>query len=71
MKKYEIIEIICLGFLTINDSYDMLIDPGVGHLEFDGKDIVWADPVGDRFVSHTQNHALQVWLEQGKIEEIK
>lgn len=71
MKKYEIIREICLGFLTHNDSYDMLIDPGVGHLEFDGKDIVWVDPVEDRFVSHTQNHAIEWFLKMGHIKEIK
>lgn len=69
MKKYEIIKEICLGFLTHNDSYDILIDPGVGHLEFDGKDIVWVDPVGDRFTSHTQNHAIEVFLDMGLIKE--
>lgn len=70
MKKYEIIKEICLGFLTHNDSYDMFIDPGVGHLEFNDKDIVWVDPVGDRFTSHTMNHAIEVFLEMGLIKEM-
>ena len=70
MKKYEIIKQIALGFLTNNDSYDMLIDPGVGHLGFDGKDIVWVDPIEDRFVSHTQNHAIEWFLKMGHIKEI-
>lgn len=70
MKKYKIIETICLGFLTHNDSYDALIDPGVGHLEFDGKDIVWVDVLGDRFTSHTQNRAIKIWQDLGLIEEI-
>jgi hypothetical protein len=48
----------------------MLIDPGVGHLEFDGKDIVWIDPVEDRFTSHTQNHAIGLWLKNGHIKEM-
>ena len=71
MKKYEILQEIVLGFLTHNDSYDMFIDPGVGHLEFDGKDIVWVDVVGDRFTSHTQNQAIQVWVEQGRLKEME
>ena len=70
MKKYEIVEQIALGFLTHNDSYDMLIDPGVGHLEFDGNDIIYVDVVGDRFISHTQNQAIVMFLGLGYIKEI-
>jgi hypothetical protein len=48
----------------------MLIDPGFGHLGFNGNDIVYIDSKGVEHISHTQNHAIDIWLEQGKIEEI-
>jgi hypothetical protein len=68
VKQYKILDTIYLGFLTHNDSYELFIDPGFGHLKFDGSDIVYIDAHGGEHVSHTTNNAIDIWLEQGKIE---
>ena len=60
-----------LGFLTHNDSYDLLIDPGTGELAFNGNDIVYIDTKGVEHISHTVNHAINIWLEQRKIESVE
>ena len=70
MKQYKILKTIVLGFLTHNDSYEILIDPGFGHLGFNGNDIVYIYSKGVEHISHTQNHAIDIWLSQGKIEEM-
>ena len=71
MKKYRILDTIMLGFLTHNDSYDLLIDPGTGELAFNGNDIVYIDTKGVEHISHTVNHAINIWLEQRKIESVE
>lgn len=68
MTEYKILQTIVLGFLTHNDSNDMLIDPGFGHLKFNGSDIIYIDARGVDHTSHTVNHAIDIWLQQGKIE---
>ena len=71
MKKYRILDTIMVGFLTHNDSYDLLIDPGTGELAFNGNDIVYIDTKGVEHISHTVNHAINIWLEQRKIESVE
>lgn len=63
--EYDLVEYVVLGFLTHNDSYDKIIRPGDGHLRFDGSDIYFIDRDGKERQSHTVNHAIQVWLEEG------
>ena len=70
MMRYEIRDTIMLGFLTHNDSYDILVKPGNGYIKFDGNDIIYVQKDGVELVSHTVNHAISIWLEQGKIKEI-
>ena len=67
MKRYTIKEKIVLGFLTRQDQIDTIIDPTFRHAElmFDGKDIYLVQK------SITTNNAIDLWLEEGKIEEIK
>ena len=68
MNEYTILRPVVLGFLTHNDSYDMIIGPENGHLKFDGHDIIFVDSKGGERVSHTVNHAIEIWLEQGILE---
>ena len=68
MNEYTILRPVVLGFLTHNDSYDMIIGPENGHLKFDGKDIIFVDSKGGERVSHTSNNAIALWLERGQIE---
>jgi hypothetical protein len=60
-----------LGFLTHNDSYELLIDPGAGELALNGGDIVYTDTKGVEHISHTVNDAINIWLEQRKIELVE
>ena len=69
MKQYQILDSLVLGFLTAQDSYDKIIEPTSGHLEFDGKNIIFVDSWGNPHESHTVNHALEHWLNEGKIKE--
>jgi hypothetical protein len=67
--KYEILKPIMLGFLTHNDSFDCIVGPGEAHLEFIDQDIILVNPKGERMTSHTQNHAIDIWLKDGSIKE--
>lgn len=68
--EYDIVpgDYICLGFLTHNDSYDKVLRSTDGHLRFDGNDIYFIFKDGTERQSHTMNHAIQVWLEDGHIK---
>ena len=68
MNEYTILRPIVLGFLTHNDSYDMIIGPDNGHLKFDGKNIYYVDRAGVEKESHTSNNAIDIWLERGILE---
>ena len=68
MNEYTILRPIVLGFLTHNDSYEMIIGPKNGHLKFDGHDIIFIDSKGIEHVSHTSNNAIDLWLERGSLE---
>ena len=68
MNEYTILRPVVLGFLTHNDSYDMIISPRLGHLKFDGKDIIFVDSKGIEHVSHTTSNAIGIWLKHGQIE---
>ena len=68
MKKYEILDKIVLGFLTHDDSDDVIISPKPDtFLEADDHTI-WLVNKNGRFESHTTITAIQHWLEQGKIK---
>ena len=68
MNEYTILRPVVLGFLTHNDSYDMIIGPENGHIKFDGHDIIFVDSKGIEHVSHTSNNAIALWLERGSLE---
>jgi hypothetical protein len=68
MKEYNILKTVLLGFLTHNDSYDMLLEPGTGHLKFNGQDIIFVDVNGVEHVSITDNSAIEIWLKQNWVE---
>ena len=68
MNEYTILRPVVLGFLTHNDSYDMIIRPENGHLKFDGHDIIFVDSKGIEHISHTSNNAIALWLERGSLE---
>ena len=72
MKRYKILETVMLGFNTHNDQYNSFYDPGTGfelEREEDG-DTIFIALRDNRKESITQSHAIEVWLEDGKIEEI-
>lgn len=68
MKTYKIVKTIVLGFLTHNDSYDVIIDPGSGILKDSGTDIIFVNNAGLERVSHTTQNAIAAWLEHGILE---
>lgn len=74
MCRYEIVETVMLGFHTHNDQYDAFYDPGKGltlEREPDGDTIYIVASSGRRKESITQAHAIDVWLEEGKIALIE
>jgi hypothetical protein len=66
--KYNIIKPIVLGFLTNNDSEEYILDAGT--LEILNGDIVFTGVSGKSHISHTQNHAIEVFLSKGLIDPI-
>jgi hypothetical protein len=68
MTEYTILETIVLGFDDSNDSMNIIFYPGYGHLKFDGSDIYFVTDAGKEHKSHTTNNAIELWLQQGKIE---
>lgn len=68
MNQYQILDTLVLGFLTAQDSYDRIIAPGEGHLQFDGRNIIFVDNSGVEHVSHTVNYAIEHWVKEGKIK---
>lgn len=70
LDKFKIKQTIMLGFITDRNQGDLLITPEDGYtLESDGSTI-WVVSNNDRKESITMAHAIKLWLEQGKIEEI-
>lgn len=70
MRSFRMLDKLFMSFLTPQDQYDVLVDPGPDKtIEYDGKEIFLVNSKG-RHMSITQNHAIEVWLSQGKIEEI-
>ena len=59
-----------LSFLTHNDSYATILTAKDGSLKFDGSDIIFVNNSGIEQVSHTTNNAIELWLKQGKIQEV-
>lgn len=68
MTEYKINQPIVLSFLGQFDSTDSIINPEDGTLQFDGKSIFFVNTEGKKIESHTMNNAIQIWLEQGKIQ---
>ena len=68
MTHYSIKQPIVLGFLTHNDSYDMIIGPESGYLKFYGSDIIFVDSKDSEHISHTSNNAIDIWLARGFLE---
>lgn len=71
VKKYKVIQPVMLGFLTPQDQVDVLLDPKDREfwLESDGHTI-WGMNSEQRQESITMANAIDIWLEQGKIEEV-
>ena len=68
-RRFDIHKTISLGFFNGREQYEQVIEPGHGHLEFDGNDIYWVS--GDRrLMSDTINEAILIWLNDGSIVEI-
>lgn len=67
-RYFEIRKGIMLNFLTARDQYDELIEPGQGHLMFNGNAIHWVID-GEQRMSITINWAIQLWLNDGSIVE--
>jgi hypothetical protein len=68
MKRYKVVKPIVLGFLSGREQVDSLIVPADGIvLESDGKTI-WALEGEKRIESITMGNAIDLWLEQSKIE---
>lgn len=74
IRRYKILETVMLGFNTHNDQYDAFYDPGptsvVLEREDDG-DTITVTHGEKRKESITQAHAIDVWLEEGKIALIE
>lgn len=68
-RRFEIHKTVSLGFFDGREQYEQSIQPGNGHLEFDGLDIYWVLN-GRRLMSDTINEALLIWLSDGCIVEI-
>jgi len=69
-RSFNIVTTIMLSFLTHNDSYDTILTAKDGSLKFDGSDIIFVNNSGIEQVSHTTNNAIELWLKQGKIQEV-
>lgn len=69
MNEYNILKTIVLGFMTHNDSYEMIIKPGEGYLKFDGQDIIFVNNHGVELLSATTNNAIEIWLDQNTLEK--
>jgi hypothetical protein len=69
IRKYKILETVMLGFHDGRDQTDAFYDPDKGFLlerEEDG-DTIFVTLGDKRKESITQAHAIEVWLEDGKI----
>lgn len=69
-RSFAIVTHIMLSFLTHNDSYDTILTRDDGSLEFDGADIIFVSKEGIKKVSVTTNNAIELWIKQGRIQEI-
>ena len=70
MKRYRVLKLVVLGFLTPRDQFDAFIAPEDGvTLECDGHTI-WTNKDGKRRESITVASAIEYWLDQGLIVEI-
>ena len=75
-KRYKILKTVMLGFTTHNDQFDAFFDPGPHSAileRAEGGDTIYVtryDACGESRESITQAHAIETWLEDGKIEEI-
>lgn len=69
MRRFRIAGKVVLGFLTAQDQYDLIVNRGV--LESDGSTIWYVDAEGRREESITIASAVDVWVANGLIVEIK
>ncbi len=67
VKRYRILQPVVLGFLTHNDSFDVIVDGGT--IESDGVTLHLVNELG-RHESHTEAAAVTAWLATGHVEEI-
>lgn len=67
-RHFHIRKQIMLGFFNGREQYDVLIDPGQGMLMFNDRDIYWVIG-GEQRMSETINNAIDIWLNDGSIEE--
>lgn len=63
--RYRIVGTIVLGFLTAEDSQDVLLDEGV--LELEGGTLYLVNDLG-RHESHTEAGAVAAWVAMGLLE---
>ena len=73
MTRYKILKTVMLGFHDGRDQHDAFYDPGKGfELEREeDADTIFITLGDKRKESITQGHAIEIWLEIGKIEEIE
>lgn len=71
MKKYRVLKSIVLGFLTPQDQYDMFFTPEDNITLESDIHTIWVIKNDKRHESITIAAAINVWLEQGLITEIK
>jgi len=71
MKKYMITKPIVLGFLTSQDQYDAIIKPEDGVTLESDSHTIWTIKNGKRNKSITMANAIDVWLKDGLITEIR
>lgn len=71
VKKYKVLQPVMVSFLTARNQIDEMLHPDDGDfwLESDGHTI-WALNSSNRLETITMANAINIWLEQGKIEEV-
>jgi hypothetical protein len=70
MKTYRITDLIMLGFATPQDQYHAYYKPSPSlTLECDGSTI-WLCTPNERLETITGAHAIDVWVNTGRIAEI-
>ena len=72
MSRYKILKSILLGFTSPEEQYDVIFYPGYNTiLESDGSTIWVIEDKCERRESITTANAINTWLSENAIEEIK